>query len=193
MRHSSLHMPFLPSPDCVAHVVRAQMALGLGQGELADKLETSRRTVTRWIARESVPSTGQLQTLARLVHPVNPAVAAELATHGGTTLVALGLERLAPSAEAPAPSTTTAPSPPPRPFPPARLMVESIVCAAAEAMGVVPSGVRGVLRAAFARARALGLTTEEVDDALSEVGTAPGANDVPGLGSGSGSGSAPGR
>ena len=46
------------------------------------------------------------------------------------------------------------------------LMVESVVCAAAEAQGVLPAEVRSVLRAAFQRARAMSLTVEEVDDAL---------------------------
>ena len=37
--------------------------------------------------------------------------------------------------------------PPPRPFPPTRLMVESIVCAASETMQVLPAEVRAVLQA----------------------------------------------
>jgi hypothetical protein len=41
------------------------------------------------------------------------------------------------------------------------------VCAAAEAMQAPPAAVRDVLRAAVARARALGLTLEEMDEALS--------------------------
>lgn len=52
-------------------------------------------------------------------------------------------------------------------------MVESIVCAAAETMQTTPSAVRDVLRTAFARARGLGMTIEEVDDALSPVPVAP--------------------
>jgi hypothetical protein len=46
-------------------------------------------------------------------------------------------------------------------------LVESIVCAAADTMQTPPAAVREVLRAAFARAHALGLTVEEVDAALS--------------------------
>jgi hypothetical protein len=71
----------------------------------------------------------------------------------------------------PAPPVVAAPAPvvPVRPFPPTRLVVESVVCAATEVMQASPVAVHGVLRAAFARARGLGRTVEEMDEALTEV------------------------
>ena len=158
-------MPYLPGPEAVGLAYQAQRALGLTQLELAGLLGLSRRTVSRWGANRSRPSASELQKLARAVHPKDPALAARLAREGGETLESLGI--VAP----PAP-VVAAPSPAPvvavRPFPPARLVVESVVCAAAEAMQASPAAVRGVLRAAFARARGLGLTVEEMDEALTQ-------------------------
>jgi len=160
-------MPFEPSFECLPLVAEAQELLGMSQGELADALASSRRTITRWFAREALPSVSQLHQLARAVHPKDERLAARLAAEGGTTLTALGLVRPEPPAPPPPPPPDEPPAPPPRPFPPAHLMVESIVCAAAETMQSPPAAVRDVLRAAFARARGLGLSVEEVDDALS--------------------------
>jgi hypothetical protein len=60
-------------------------------------------------------------------------------------------------------------------------MVDSIVCAAAEAMDVVPRQVRPALLAAFARARRLSLSTEVVEKALGGTGevTEPAAREKP--------------
>jgi hypothetical protein len=65
--------------------------------------------------------------------------------------------------EAPAPAPVAAPGPP------THLVVESVVCAAAERLQATPTAVREVLRAAFARARTLGLSVQQVDDALVEA------------------------
>ena len=100
----------------------------------------------------------QLQKLARAVYPVDASLAAALASEGGQSLESLGLVR-------PAPPPVAAPAPS-RPFPPVRLLVESVVCAAAEAMQAPPTAVRDVLRAAITRAHALGLNVEEMYDAL---------------------------
>jgi transcriptional regulator with XRE-family HTH domain len=168
VRQSPDPMPHAPSKECLPHVTRAQLLLGLSQEDLASKLGVSRRSITRWYAGQSMPGVEHLAALARMVHRTDASVAARLAEEGGTSLAALGLVTVAPAARsAEPPLAAPGPPPPPRPFPPTRLMVESIVCAAAETMQTVPSEVREVLRAAFSRARGLGLTTEEVDDALS--------------------------
>lgn len=176
-------MPYTPSHDSIPLVALAQQALGLTQGALAEMFQVSRRTITRMANKKVLPTTLQLNVLARAVHPVNPGLAAQLAAEGNETLEGLGIVQPAPppapaaEPEPPAPpppppvvvapEPPPAPVPPPRPFPPTRLMVESIVCAAAETMQTTPSEVRDVLRTAFARARGLGMTIEEVDDALS--------------------------
>jgi hypothetical protein len=46
-------------------------------------------------------------------------------------------------------------------------LVDTVVCAAAEALGVPPPAVRPALLAAFQRAREVGLTTEDVEQAIS--------------------------
>ncbi len=175
-------MPYTPSFDSIGLVTLAQAALGLTQGGLAEMFSVSRRTIVRMVDKKVLPTTLQLNALARAVHPVNPVLAAQLAAEGNETLESLGIVQPAPPPPivvpeppvvAPPPPVFVAPEPPPppppppRPLPPPRLMVESIVCAAAETMQTTPSAVRDVLRTAFARARGLGMTIEEVDDALS--------------------------
>jgi hypothetical protein len=157
-------MPYLPGPEAATLAQEAQFVLGCTQHELGQLLGISRRTVSRWASNHSSPSASELQTLARAVHPKDPALAARLAREGGETLESLGIVKPAPPVlVSPGPVVTV------RPFPPTRLIVESVVCAAAEVMQASPTAVRGILRAAFARARGLGLTVEEMDEALTEV------------------------
>jgi DNA-binding XRE family transcriptional regulator len=187
-------MPFTPGFDSIALLAIAQKQLGLTQSDLAEMFETSRRTITRMTNKKALPTCLQLHALARAVHPVNPALAAQIAAEGNQTLEGLGLVLPAPppvvvAPEPPpaippplpvvAPEPPPPPPPPPRPLPPPRLMVESIVCAAAETMQTTPSAVREVLRTAFKRARGLGMTIEEVDDALSPEPVAPPPTSAP--------------
>jgi hypothetical protein len=117
---------------------------------------TSKRTVQRWFSGQAAPAAHNYQALARLVHAKSPALAADLAAAGRTTLQALGIVDAAPAAAPPAP-------PPP---PPSDLVVDSLVCAAAEAVELMPAAVRPALLAAFTRARLLGLTVEAVEAGL---------------------------
>jgi len=64
----------------------------------------------------------------------------------------------------PAPALPPAPPLPP-PIPPG-VLVDSVVCAAAEAMSLSPQALRPAVLAAFARARDAGLTLDAVVDAL---------------------------
>jgi hypothetical protein len=137
------------------------------------------------LATHTKPSDDQWQDLARHVHPLDAKLAAQLAQMGKSSLLQLGLEKPVPPppmAPAPAPLlvppqpppaiVVTAPPPPPRPLPPE--VVESVVCAAAEAMNVMPAVVRPVLLAAFERAEKIGLTVGEVVRALATtVGSTP--------------------
>ena len=52
---------------------------------------------------------------------------------------------------------------------PRHLAVDAVVCVASEAFGVIPSAVRATLLAAFRRARELGLSCEEVEQALEKA------------------------
>jgi hypothetical protein len=127
---------------------KAQMALQLSQGELGTRLGASVRTGQRWAVGLSTPIAPHFHRLAREIFPLDRALAAEAAAHGGTTLVELGL----------------VPPPPPPPSP--DRIVDSVVCAAAEAIDVMPGAVRPALLAAFTRAREIGLTMDVMEAAL---------------------------
>jgi transcriptional regulator with XRE-family HTH domain len=140
-----------PNQPTVGLVARAQRALGMTHRQFGEALGASERTSLRWIAGRSSVTVEHLRTLARLVYPSNPALAASLAEASSETLESLGI---------------VPPSPPPRPALPAHLVGDHLVCAAAEAFGGTPSAARAALHAAFARALEMGLSLEEVANAL---------------------------
>ncbi len=146
-----------PRQDVGPLVTRAHIALGMTQQEFGEALGVSRRTVTRWYKHSPLLTMEQLRTLARLVHPRDPELAAEIAWTVSESLESLGI---VPPAPPPAPGPAA-----PAPLPTA-VVVDSVVCAAAEALGVAPGAVRGALLAAFRRTRALRLSLQEVETAL---------------------------
>ena len=89
-----------------ALIVHAQTALGTSQEELGKKLGVSRRTMTRWMRKQSYPSPLEWANLARLVYPRNRALAEQIASGLKESLVTLGIE------------APPAPPPPPPPPPP---------------------------------------------------------------------------
>jgi DNA-binding XRE family transcriptional regulator len=132
----------------------SRRALGATQEELGRLLGVSRRTAQRW-SSQGIPSY-ELMALARLVHPRDPALASEIAAALGTTLEAAGIAPPAPPPPAPAPAAP----------PISDGVVDAVVCAAAEAMDMMPNEIRPGLLAAFARAKEIGLTVEVVERAL---------------------------
>ncbi len=142
--------------NVAALVIEARRHLAVSQGKLGTMLGSSARTGQRWERGGMPPAPQQLHQLAALVHPFDPELAARIATAGGSTLAELGIA-LPP---APAPGAG---------MPNPTLMVDSVVCAAADAMQLVPEAVRPALRAAFRRARLAGLSVEAVDAALHGV------------------------
>ncbi len=170
-------MPHILSPDVTGLVARATMVLGLTHKATAELCGTSLRTAQRWYGGGSMPSHAQVLTLARAVFPRDAALAEALAQEAGTSLVAMGV--VAPPAPPPPPVVALPPPPPPRPFPPVALMVDSILHAATLSAGAHAAdptshpAILEITRAAFARARGLGLSVEEVHDAL--VAAAPSA------------------
>jgi transcriptional regulator with XRE-family HTH domain len=155
----------IPGPDVAKYVVLAQQALGISQEELGKELGVARRTMLRWMGGQTTPSTDALQKLACMVHPRDPGLAERFAAEGGTTLEALGLVVARP-APAPLPAALEPPRTPARPFPPVRLMLNAILFASTEASKASSGDVRTVLAAAFECTCGLGLTVEEVADAL---------------------------
>jgi DNA-binding XRE family transcriptional regulator len=146
----------------------ARRALSLNQAELADLLGSSKRTVQRWETKRGHPSSQELANLAAHVHPHDAETAADLAAAIGQTLESLGIVAPpAPPPPPPAPLPPPPPPPPPGPPPmPRDLAVDAVVCVASEALGAMPAAVRAGLLAAFRRARQLGLSCAEVEQAL---------------------------
>ncbi|HEY3822598.1 MAG TPA: hypothetical protein VGL81_35780 [Polyangiaceae bacterium] len=125
-------------------LVRLQSTLRLEQKDLAKLLGCSSRTISRNARAGSHLLTGRHATLAATVYPHDREFAAELAAMAGKTLAGLGIEA------------------PPNRGPTTKHLVDSIVCAAAEAMQTPPSLMRPALVAAFERAIALGMRAEDV-------------------------------
>jgi hypothetical protein len=130
---------------------------GTTQEGLGKLLGVSRRTAQRW-ANTGIPGY-YLIDVARLVHPRDPALARAIVTALGTTLEAQGLVLPAPAPSPLPPAAPTAPDPPGG-------IVDAVVCAAAEAMDMLPGEVRPGLLAAFARAKEIGLTVDLIERVL---------------------------
>ena len=147
-------------------VIEARRVLGLNREGLGKLLGSSKRTVARWEVGESTIYGPQLFDLARAVHPQNAALAEELGLAGGATLEKLGI---VPPPAPPAPPADPPPAPP-VPAIPGHVLVDAIVCAAADALKAVPETVRASVLAAFRRARELQMTVEDVENALTKRG-----------------------
>src|SRR5579883_1204278 len=143
-----------------ALVVRARSALGMSRDDFARLLGFSKRTVIRWESGQSTLAPETLGKLATAVHRKDPALAERIARAGDRTLEELGITRLHPPPEAKAASDGAAP-----PLPD-ECLVDAIVCAAADALKVVPEAVRPAVYAAFRRARELRMSAEAVERAL---------------------------
>jgi hypothetical protein len=145
----------------------AQRALKLNQEGLGKLLGgVSRRTVWRYQGGRSSPQPHHFHALARHVFPTDKALAEQLAAVGGATLETLGLVVPAPAPAKVAPSAPLPPAPTPIDPMRSRLLVDAVVCAAAEALDVSPRSVRGALYAAFARAKETGLSIDAIEASL---------------------------
>jgi transcriptional regulator with XRE-family HTH domain len=130
-------------------LLQARATLGLSQKDLARTLGASERTGERWSANASSPSADQLCKLARMVHPIDVPLARSIAREAGTSLEELEL------------------TPPAETAYPVERLVDSVICAAADAMDTTPRAIRPALLAAFTRARELRLDARAVEAALS--------------------------
>jgi DNA-binding XRE family transcriptional regulator len=136
---------------------RARRLLRMSQDEFGRLLAVSRKTVARYETGASTPLMPQVRELARLVYANGDlALARELAESTSQTLESLGI---IPPPKPPAPFTQ-----------PAHLVVDAVVCAAADALEASPGtmrGTRAAVLAAFRRAHELGLSVEDVEKSLS--------------------------
>jgi hypothetical protein len=154
----------LPS-DPMGLLFEARRLLSLSRNGFAQAIGSSSRTMSRWNSGQAAPSPFNAREAAKLVYKLDRELALQLARAGHTDLVALGLEK----APKPAP-----PPPPTRPQASMAHLADSVVCAAAEAISITPRAVRPALLEAFRRARAVGLTLEEVEQALTSAVAAEG-------------------
>jgi|HubBroStandDraft_2_1064218.scaffolds.fasta_scaffold70474_2 hypothetical protein len=126
----------------------------MSQAQFGPALGASHRTAVRWDSGRSDPGGEAFCKLAALLVPHDLALAADAAAYAGETLESLGL---------------VVPPPPPAP-PPARskpeVLIDAVLCAAANQAGAVPETMRPILLAAFRRAREVGLSLEEAERAL---------------------------
>jgi DNA-binding XRE family transcriptional regulator len=136
-------------------LVLARERLSLNQQELAALAGSSLRTVQRWENNRSEPSPWNYHRVADALRELDPELAAEI-------------DELAPAPEPPPPP----PLPPPPPIADA-ILVDAVVCAAAEAMSMIPQAVRPAILAAFTRARDARLTTEAVVAVLAPAEAPP--------------------
>lgn len=157
-------------------LVLARERLSLNQQELAALAGSSLRTVQRWENNRSEPSPWNYHRVADALRELDPELAAEI-------------DELAPRPAPPAPlvivsAMPTIPPPPLTPAPPApappppppiadAILVDAVVCAAAEAMSMIPQAVRPAILAAFTRARDARLTTEAVVAVLAPAEAPP--------------------
>jgi DNA-binding transcriptional regulator YiaG len=125
-------------PDSL--IVQCRLALGVTQQEFAQIFGYTKRTVQRWEERGAALIPSEIETLARVLYPVRPDLAAQVAEAADTTLDRIGVGALGASA-------ATAASDP----------IDSVVNAAAEAIGVTADAIRPAVCAAFRRAQELGL------------------------------------
>jgi transcriptional regulator with XRE-family HTH domain len=149
-----VYNPILVNPTVIRPLIgRVRSALVYSQRRLGEALGISKRTVLRWEGGQAVPADFKVADMARLVYARDRELARELAAALGKSLVDLGIE-------APA-------LPPPAPKAPALgHLVDSVLCAAAEAATIPPHAMRGALLAAFDRMAALELTTAQVAEGL---------------------------
>jgi hypothetical protein len=145
-------------------LMETRQTLSLSQEGLGKLLGMAKRTIQRWEARGTILMASQIRTLATAVHPRDPDLAARIAAHGRTTLEALGLVKPPAPPDAPVGALPTAP--PGLPPLPTVTLVDSIVCVAADAIGVLPRVIRPALAAAFVRAREVRLDVAAVADSL---------------------------
>jgi transcriptional regulator with XRE-family HTH domain len=128
----------------------ARRMLGMSQEKFGLAVGSSHRTAVRWDSGRSIPAAHHLHNLARLIHPIDRAFAAEIADAGDETLEGLGLE----------------PLPPPSPVLRLEDLVDLLVLTAVEHSGSTPAAVRPWLRAVMKRGADLGLTMASVEQAL---------------------------
>jgi DNA-binding XRE family transcriptional regulator len=140
-------------------IALSRETLTLNQLKLAKLVGSSLRSVQRWEAGRGSPAPWHFHRLADAVRPHDADLASQIDVWAPRPAPPPPAVTAPPVLPAPAPP----PPPPPLPAPvPAGVLVDSVVCAAAEAMALSPQAIRPAVLAAFARARDAGLTMDAV-------------------------------
>jgi hypothetical protein len=141
---------------------QAYKELGFIQKDLPDFFGVSLRTVQRYGHTYGISSFRDYAKLVQALYPRNPALAAQIAAMVGKSLSDLGVQ--------------LPPPPDPAPLPPPRATLvhaEAVLCAAADAVGLVPRDVRPIVAAIFSRVRALDVDLPSLTALLAELSSAP--------------------
>jgi hypothetical protein len=137
--------------DATRLMVRGQVAAKMSNGQFADLVGVSRRTIVRWTRGSPYMTDAQWVKLVAAAHARDAAVAASMAAEMGESLVSLGIE------------------PPPAPPPPvidSQELMERVLYAAAAAAGLSPQAVKPAVVAALDRAASLGASLDDVRKAI---------------------------
>jgi transcriptional regulator with XRE-family HTH domain len=143
-------------------LVAAKQTLGMNGVELAKLMGVAPKTVWRWLAKKGNPGAHLLGKLAPHVYPRDPELARRMHEYAKEKLLGWGK---APPPALPEPADATAPATA-APRADARAHVEATVYAACAAGDAAPRTVVPMLLAAVQRARALGLTLEDIEREL---------------------------
>ncbi len=130
-------------------LVECRIALNLTQEAFGNIIARTKRSIQRYEEHGVTLMPSEVAALARALSRVRPDLAAQIATLSDTTLEQLGID---PAAVANAPATSDP--------------IDSIVRAAAEAIGMTPDAICPALAAAFVRAHEIGLDVQTVADSL---------------------------
>lgn len=127
-------------------LIEARGRAGLNQKELAERAGVGRRSLSRWEFAECLPHPEQMHRLLRALQAAKPEVVPEVARAGGIEPEKFGLGP--PGKRVVLESTA---------------ILDSIVCALADASDTTPARARRGLRAALQRMKEIDVTLANLD------------------------------
>lgn len=139
-------------PRPFALMTAARSRLGDSQAQFAARFGLSAKTIARLERGKATLTPEMLSQASRLVVGEDRELARQLAREAGVEV---------PAGTSAAPAAVTR-------SPTREHLADSVVCAAASAMGSPPEPVRSALHAACVRAKAMGLSLDDLDQALAK-------------------------
>jgi hypothetical protein len=151
-------------------ILEATRQLLLTQRQLAKLTGVSLRTLQR---TGGFTQPKHYAALIQALYPRNPALAAQIAAAIGKSLPELGVQPPSPPAVA---ALVPPPAPPPGPPSPPRATrahAEAVICAAADALNIVPREARPIVATIFARVRDLEVDLNTLTPLLAPAAVEP--------------------